>query len=49
VRIWMSTLMKPRSVTATLALSAAIFFAVRGAAYGLQYQIIGLRGGVGAP
>jgi hypothetical protein len=25
VRIWMSTLMKPRSVTATPALSAAIF------------------------
>ena len=45
VRIWMSTLMKPRSVTATPALSAAIFLllGVRPKAQGPQHEAVHLR------
>ena len=43
VRIWMSTGMKPRSVTATPALSAPIFLPFGAAADGLQHQVVELR------
>jgi hypothetical protein len=36
VRIWMSTLMEPRSVTAMPAFSATSFFAVGPVGHGLQ-------------
>ena len=43
VRIWMSTGMKPRSVTFTPAFSAPIFLPFGAAAHRLQHQVVELR------